>query len=233
MTRDIEAGLDALVSRYGLSAVARDRLGRLLDALVGDPLAPTSVREPGKALDDHLADALVALDLPEVHGARSLADLGAGAGVPGLPLAIARPELETILVESSGRKCAFMAAIVSELGLERVQVAHARAEELGRSAFDLVTVRALASPAVVAEYAAPLLAVGGTLVAWRGARDPQAELEGERAALELGLTVRSPLQVMPYRGAQHRHLHLMSKVRETPPRFPRRPGAAAKRPLGR
>jgi 16S rRNA (guanine527-N7)-methyltransferase len=156
--------------------------------------------------------------------------------VPGLPLAIAREELEVSLVEAAGRKCAFLRGLVEDLGLERVTVVHARAEELAAEApgrFDLVTIRALASLAVGAEYAAPLLRAGGSLVAWRGGRDPQAELEGQMAAAELGLTVSEPIAASPYPGAQRRHLHLMSKVAETPARFPRRPGMAVKRPLGR
>lgn len=236
MSRDVAAGLDALVVRYGLGGAARDRLGRLLDALVGDPLAPTAVRESRAALDDHLADALVALELDVVRGARSLADLGAGAGVPGLPLAIARPDLRVVLVEAAGRKCTFMARVADELGLSNVEVVHGRAEEVARSrpgTFDVVTARAVSSLAVVAEYAAPLLRVGGTLVAWRGARDPEGERDGEAAALELGLSVSGPMAVSPYFAAQQRHLHLMSKVAPTPDRFPRRPGMAVKRPLHR
>jgi 16S rRNA (guanine527-N7)-methyltransferase len=236
MSRRIDAGLDALARRYDLSDLARERLGRLLIALTQDPLAPTAVRDPLRALDDHLADALVALELEPVRSARSVADLGSGAGVPGLPLAIAREELEMCLVEAAGRKCAFLRGVVDELGLPRVTVVHTRAEELAvqaPGAFDLVTVRAVASMAVVAEYAAPLLKIGGSLVVWRGAADSQAELEAEDAAMQLGLRVSPPLPVSPYPGAERRHLHLMSKVAETPDRFPRRPGMATKRPLGR
>jgi 16S rRNA (guanine527-N7)-methyltransferase len=235
MSRRTDAGLDALARRYELSDWARERLGRLLIVLVEDPLAPTAVREPLRVLDDHLADALVALELESVRAARTVADIGSGAGVPGLPLAISLDEAEVSLVEAAGRKCAFLRGVVDELGLSRVSVVHARAEELAAQspgAFDLVTVRAVASLAVIAEYAAPLLKLGGALVAWRGARDPQAELEGQRAAVELGLTVSPPLAVSPYSRAQHRHLHLMSKVGDTPVRFPRRPGMASKRPLG-
>lgn len=235
-SRRIDAGLDALARRYDLPELARERLRRLLNALARDPLAPTAVRDPLRVLDDHLADALVALECEPVRAARSMADLGSGAGVPGVPLAIAREELAVSLVDAAGRKCAFLRGLVEDLGLARVTVVHARAEEFAAEApsrYDLVTVRAVAPLAVVAEYAAPLLNVGGSLVAWRGARDPEAELEGQRAAVELGLTVSTPLVVSPYAGAQHRHLHLMSKVGETPARFPRRPGMATKRPLGR
>jgi 16S rRNA (guanine527-N7)-methyltransferase len=86
---------------------------------------------------------------------------------------------------------------------------------------------------VVAEYAAPLLRVGGRLVAWRGRRDPADEAAGARAALQLGLEAREPVAVRPYPAAEHRHLHVMVKTGETPAKFPRRPGVARKRPLGR
>jgi len=85
---------------------------------------------------------------------------------------------------------------------------------------------------VVVEYAAPLLRVGGTLVAWRGRRDPVAESNAALAARELGLAAAGILPVKPYPAAESRNLHLMSKVTETPRGFPRRPGVALKRPLG-
>ena len=111
----------------------------------------------------------------------------------------------------------------------------ARAEEwrAGSEAHDLVVARALAPQPVVLEYAAPLLRVGGRLVDWRGRRDGAEEERGARAAAELGLRPRrgaSPSQ--PFAGAHSRHLHVFEKVGTTPPRFPRRPGMARKRPLG-
>jgi 16S rRNA (guanine527-N7)-methyltransferase len=85
---------------------------------------------------------------------------------------------------------------------------------------------------VVLEYAAPMLEAGGTAVLWRGRPDPQAEVEGEVAARELGLALDDVVQVLPYPRAQQRYLYLYSKVRETPSRYPRRAGVALKRPLG-
>jgi 16S rRNA (guanine527-N7)-methyltransferase len=226
--------LAALAGRYGLPAPAAARLGLLLVRVTEDPFAPTSVLEPAKAIDDHLADSLVALEFAQTRSATTIADLGAGAGFPGLPLAIARPDAQVVLVDSSARKCGFMEAVVEACGLSNTDIAHARAEAwpegLGR--FDLVTARALAPLGVVAEYAAPLLRVGGALLVWRGKRDPDAEALAARAASVLGLAVSEPQRVHPYAGAHHRHLHLMLKVSPTPDGFPRRPGMARKRPLG-
>jgi 16S rRNA (guanine527-N7)-methyltransferase len=97
---------------------------------------------------------------------------------------------------------------------------------------DLVTARALAALPVVVEYAAPLLAVGGALVAWRGRPDRDAEATGAGAAAQVGLEPGEVRQVEPYSAARDRHLHVFRKTTPTPPRFPRRPGIARKRPLG-
>jgi 16S rRNA (guanine527-N7)-methyltransferase len=235
VTNEADPSLNALAARYGLPADARRGLECLLDVLLGDPLAPTAVRERSRVIDDHLADSLVALDLTEVRRARAIADLGSGAGLPGLPLAIALADAQVSVIESARRKAAFLAQTVSRCGLGNVVVVNARAEDVAKSQrrFDVVTARALATLAVVAEYAAPLLRLGGTLVAGRGRRDAESEREAERAAAELGLQIGEVRRVAPYPGALTRHLHLISKVAETPERFPRRPGMALKRPLGR
>jgi 16S rRNA (guanine527-N7)-methyltransferase len=231
---DVGQALVELVSKYRLPSGAVSQLEALLVALTEDPHAPTTLHEPMTALRDHLADSLVALELPTVREATHVADLGAGAGLPGLPLAIALSAAMVTLVESNGRKCHFLRRAREACGVPNAQVVHARAEEWvdGRESCDLVTARALAPLAVVAEYAAPLLADGGALVAWRGRRDPADEASAARAATELGLEMRPPLAVSPYPGALHRHLHVLVKVAPTPDRFPRRAGMARKRPLG-
>lgn len=231
----ISERIEELASRYQLPGAAVAQLEALLSLVVADARAPTTVTDPEGIVDDHLADSLVALSLEPVREARAIFDLGAGAGFPGLPLAIAMPAARVRLVESNGRKCEFIARAVDACGLDNADVVHARAEEWpeGIGSSDLVTARALAAPDVVAEYAAPLLRRGGSLVIWRGQRDREAEAAAERAAAQLGLQVQEPVRVAPYTGTEHRYLHLMSKVRDTPPRFPRRPGMAQKRPLGR
>jgi 16S rRNA (guanine527-N7)-methyltransferase len=226
--------LTVLCARYAIPETGQARLATLLACLVADPHVPSTVREPGAALREHLADSLIALDLDVVRSARRIADIGAGAGLPGLPLAVALPDADVSLVESNGRKCAFLQRAVSACGLANATVVHDRAETwtAGRDHFDLVVARALAALPVVAEYAAPLLTIGGVLVAWRGRRDPDEERAGARAAAELGLQWRDPDAVVPFPGALHRHLQVLIKVSPTPGRFPRRPGMARKRPLG-
>lgn len=226
--------IDALAARYELEPVQAERLQRLAALVASDPAAPTTVTDPPRVVRDHLADSLVALEVAAVRAAETIADLGSGAGFPGLPLAIALPGAQVSLVESNGRKCEFLLRAAEVCGAGNVGVVAARAEEwsAGRETCDLVVARALAPLAVVAEYAAPLLRPGGTLVAWRGQRDIEDEARAARAADELGLEPGQPIQVHPYPGALHRHLHPLTKVAPTPPRFPRRAGMARKRPLG-
>jgi 16S rRNA (guanine527-N7)-methyltransferase len=228
-----EPGIETLVRRFALPERAGAQLAALAELLSDDPAAATTVRDRERVLDDHLADALVALELPELARAAAIADLGSGAGVPGLPLAIALPGVRVALVESNGRKHAFIARALSVCEVANGEAVHSRAESwsAGLERHDVVTARALAPLPVVAEYAAPLLRLGGSLIVWRGRRDPDEEAAGARAAYELGLEPASPVAVRPYEEARHRHLHVMTKVAPTPPRFPRRPGVARKRPL--
>jgi 16S rRNA (guanine527-N7)-methyltransferase len=225
--------LAELASRYGLDEAAVKALAALLKALADDPVAPTTIRAPGKAVDAHVADSLVALELPAVAAARDIADLGSGAGFPGLALAAALPAARVRLVESAARKCSFLERAVARAEIANTEVVHARAEtwDEGRLACDLVTARALAPLPVLVEYAAPLLRDRGALVAWKGRRDAQEEADGAYAAEQLGLEPVEILRVAPFPAARDRHLHVMRKVSPTPSRFPRRPGMAAKRPL--
>jgi 16S rRNA (guanine527-N7)-methyltransferase len=223
-----------LRGRYDLDLNSMESLGTLLDLLLSDPLAPTAIRDPGGALRDHLADALVALELPELRDAGCLLDIGSGPGIPALPLAATRPKLAVTALDSQARKTTFVQRAISTMGLSNAQAVTARAEAwpAGIGRFDLVTARALAPLDVVAEYAAPLLQLGGTMIAWRGRRDSAGEDAARRAAGMLGLEEDRVVRVFPYPGAEHRHLHLLRKVAITPDRFPRRPGTAGKRPLG-
>lgn len=213
---------------------ANEQLRLLLDLLVDDPLAPTSIRTPAAVLDDHLADSVVALEWEDMSSAARILDLGAGAGMPGLPLAIALPETRFTLLEASARKCRFLERAIEHCRVLNAEVAHARAELFhpAPEPYDVVLARAVAAPPVTAEYAAPLLRMGGALILWHGRREPEVDAALSAAAAELGLAEPSIRRVQPYRAAQNRHLYVLLKLRETPARFPRRPGMALKRPLG-
>jgi 16S rRNA (guanine527-N7)-methyltransferase len=224
--------LASLCEQHGL-AHAHEQLTALLEALAHEA-APTTVHEPGEAVDVHVADSLTALALPALREARRIADLGAGAGVPGLVLAAALPGAEVVLVESVAKKGAFIEAAAQRMGLANARVVVARAEEWdqGLGSCDVVTARALAPLPVLCEYAAPLLRLGGSLIAWKGQVGVREAEDGAGAARVLGLEVGEVLRTAPFPASRGHTLHLYSKVQETPSSFPRRAGVAAKRPLG-
>jgi 16S rRNA (guanine527-N7)-methyltransferase len=228
---DWPARLHALRAEHGLPSDASERLRALIELVRDDPTAPTTVTDPSIAVDAHVADSLDGLRIPQIHEASTIADLGAGAGFPGLPLAVALPQAHVFLVESMSRKCAFLERAVEAAGTPNATVVCARAEEWPQRDLDVVCARAVAPLAVLVEYAAPLLRLGGTFVAWKGRHDADEERAGSEAAAMLGLDVGETVTVPPREGAEHRRLHLYSKVRATPDRYPRRPGMARKRPL--
>ena len=233
--------LDVLVARYRLGQGAAGQIERILEALAAEPDPHTTVSDPQAALEVHVADSLSGLGVPELHAARRIADIGAGAGFPGLVLAVALPQAQVDLVESAGRKTAVVDRLIQAGDVSNARSITTRAEELGavaaavgggRDAYDAVTARALGPLAVLVEYAAPLLRSDGVLVAWKGARDAAEEAAGAEAARHVGMAVKEVLAVQPFAASENRHLHVFRKISPTPPGFPRRPGMARKRPLG-
>ncbi|MGI8622743.1 MAG: 16S rRNA (guanine(527)-N(7))-methyltransferase RsmG [Solirubrobacteraceae bacterium] len=186
------------------------------------------------AAEVHVADSLTGLEIPEVRAARVLADLGSGSGLPGLVLAMSLPAARVACVESARRKAEWIAATAARCGLGNASAVWSRAEAWrdGLEACDVVTARALAALPVLCEYGAPLLRPGGALVLWKGAVGAAEEADGRAAAAILGLSAPEILPVTPFAGSQRRTLWVFRRVGAVPPRFPRRAGAAAKRPLG-
>jgi 16S rRNA (guanine527-N7)-methyltransferase len=212
----------------------------LLLALEREPDPPTTARSPEEALDAHLADSLSGLEYEELARARRIADIGSGAGFPGLALAAALPDARVDLIDSQSRKTAVSDRLLQAARLGNARSITTRAEDWarvppplgGREAYDAVTARALAPLAVLAEYASPLLAGGGVLVAWKGARDEHEERAAETVAERLAMRAVEVRRVQPFKGARNRHLHLLRKAGPTPEGLPRRAGMARKRPPG-
>lgn len=226
--------IDELVAKYELPSTAVDRLRRFVD-LLADPAAATSVHAIREVVDIHIADALSAFDVSTInwHETAEICDLGSGAGVPGLVIAIALPSSRIWLLESSQRKCEQLARYVAELGLGTVEVVCARAEQWveGLGLCNVICARAVGSLGVLCEYAAPLLQLGGSLISWKGLVTEREIMDGNAAAEVLGLKSEGALAVVPYDRSRQRSIHIFRKMTPTPPEFPRRPGMAAKRPL--
>lgn len=234
VSRETLARLVEFVELWRLPEGSAERLARLLSLVAAEPSSITAVRDPAEAVDVHVADSLDGLAVAPLRTPTAIADLGSGAGFPGLVLAIARPASRVALVESVGRKADFLGAAAVALGLANVEVVRARAESWpeGLGAHDVVTARAVAPLPVLVEYAAPLLHAGGHLVAWKGRRDAAEEADSAVAAEALGLGPAEVVRVPPRQGADERHLHVFAKVAPTPGGYPRREGVARKRPLG-
>lgn len=205
-------------------------------ALLAEERASVSSVVDRRAWKVHVEDSLTGLEVPELAAAQRIADVGAGAGFPGLVLAVALPETEIDLIESVGRKCEFMRRAIAAAQIPNATVLHLRSEEWaggdGYEAYDLVTARAVARLSTLAELASPLLKRNGHLVAWKGKRDLEEEAQLSRAAESLAISPRRILDVGGRAGSEHRHLHVLEKTGPTPPQLPRRPGMAKKRPRG-
>lgn len=215
-------------------------MGRLLAALAAEPDPHTTVVDPDEAVDVHVADSLSGLEIEELRLGKRVADLGAGAGFPGLVLAVALTGASVDLIEATGRKADAIRRLIDAGSIENARAVTARAEEWakapapigGRGVYDVVTARAVGPLAVLVEYAAPLLQEGGVLIAWKTAQKAAEEEAGAKAAVEVGLSVEAVVEVQPWPEARDRRLHVFRKLAPTPERFPRRPGVAAKKPLG-
>jgi 16S rRNA (guanine527-N7)-methyltransferase len=199
------------------------RLERWLEALVAGP-GLTAVRDPAEARRVHVDDALTAAELVQEG---PVVDVGSGGGSPGIPLAAVRPELHVDLLEAQRRRCVFLASAAA--AFPNVEVVCARAEEHGRGggreAYGTAIAQALAPPPVALEWCLPLVRVGGRVILLTG------EVDVERAAAVAEAVGGGAPEVVWLPAATRRSLLLVAKVRPTPERFPRRPGAARKRPL--
>lgn len=181
----------------------------------------------------HLLDSLgLVPHLKNEPGGQLLIDVGSGAGLPGIPLAMARPDLSFTLLEATTKKARFLEETVADLGLTNVTVLNQRAETAGkarrsRERYDIALARAVGPLAVLAELTLPLLQVGGKLLALKGRSGPN-EFAPARKALELlggGPPGKTPI------GTGGGFLVRVEKIRPTPPRYPRPPGHAKAQPL--
>jgi 16S rRNA (guanine527-N7)-methyltransferase len=219
-----------------LDPAGRAALEKVLELLAEERASVSSVTDRKRAWRVHVADSLTGLAIPALREATTIADIGSGAGFPGLALAVALPQARVDLIESVGRKCDFIRRAIDAAGIANASVLNVRSEELakgrGREAYAATTARAVGRLSTLAELASPLLSEGGVLVAWKGRRDPDEEAQLARAAKRLAMQPEQILHVGLYAGSEYRHLHVLRKSGPTPENLPRRPGMAKKRPYG-
>jgi 16S rRNA (guanine527-N7)-methyltransferase len=228
------------------------QLARYVDLLLArnQRLNLTRIVEPAEVERRHLLDSLTCA-LPfldrlvqtgegqaegSIRPGWRCIDVGSGGGLPGIPLAIAFPELQVTLLESAGKKAAFLREVVDDLGLTGVSVRSGRAEEVARDpdkrdAYDLAVARALAPLPVALELCLPFVRPGGLVVLPRGSDLATQRADGEAAAARLAARLHPPIALDDPELPAGRSLVVAEKLGPTPERFPRRPGMAAKRPL--
>jgi len=196
----------------------------------------TAIRDTEAIRTKHFLDSFSCVLAWGANPPHHLIDVGTGAGFPGLPLKILYPQLKLTLVESVGKKAMFCQHIVRVLGLDGVDVIHARAEDIGqkpehREKYDWALARAVADMKVLAEYLLPLTKIGGTMLAQKGESGPAEAQSAEKAMKMLGGKLQQIVPVNLPGVADDRYLVLVDKSAATPPKYPRKAGMASKQPL--
>ncbi|KAL6756103.1 S-adenosyl-L-methionine-dependent methyltransferase [Haematococcus lacustris] len=259
-----EAEYQSALRAAGLSAAQAGQLDRYLEVLLdtNKTLNLTAVREPSEARARHLADSLALLPALDAHLAQPAAatpqppsaahspdspgsdpgmglrviDVGSGAGLPGLVLAVARPGWRLVLLDSLRKRCDFLRLAADKAGLSNVEVVWARAEDAGRDpqlreTFDLAVARAVAETRVLAELCTPFVKPGGMWLAAKGP-DPEAEVTAAGPALKaLGCRLVAIERVASHGEHGQRTAVVVKKEKATPAKYPRPPGTPNKKPL--
>lgn len=229
--RAAEAGIPLTAEQIGQFSVYHEML---LDWNTRMNL--TALTAPEDVAVKHIIDSLTAYDAALFDGARTLIDVGTGAGLPGIPLAVYAPHLTVTLLDSLNKRVRFLTEVTAAMGLQNVRCIHARAEEAARTAehraaYDIAVSRAVARLPVLIEYTLPFVRVGGTLLALKGRAYAEEQKEARRAAEVLGggrITAR-PVHLPGLDDV--RAILTVTKERQTPAAYPRGGGAPTRRPI--
>lgn len=193
----------------------------------------TRITDPQEVILKHFVDSMV---LGKFISGETFADLGTGAGFPGIPLKILRPDLNIVLMDSLKKRLDFLEVVISTLHLKGVKTVHARVENFGRDicyrgSFDTASSRAVARLPVLLEYALPVLKVNGLFLAPKGSQFETELAESKKALFLLGGNVEGVEHFSLGEGAEHRAVIRIRKVKETPSQYPRQAGTPTKSPL--
>ncbi|WP_034551626.1 16S rRNA (guanine(527)-N(7))-methyltransferase RsmG [Carnobacterium funditum] len=197
----------------------------------------TAITESEEVYLKHFYDSITAgLYMDFNKGVQSLCDVGAGAGFPSIPLKIIFPKLKVTIVDSLNKRIQFLTILAETLQLEDVHFYHDRAELFGqnqqfRETFDFVTARAVARMSVLAELCLPLVKKGGIFIALKASSSDSEMKESKKAIATLGGKFRKEFIFELPKEAGERHILLIDKKKETPKKYPRKPGTPNKSPL--
>lgn len=193
----------------------------------------TRITDPHEVILKHFIDSMV---LVKYISGETFADLGTGAGFPGLPLKILCPDLDIVLMDSLKKKLGFLDIVIKTLNLKGIKTVHARVEDFGRDIhyrghFDTVSSRAVARLPVLLEYAMPVIKVNGFFLAPKGPQFEAELAESKKALLLLGGKVEGIELFSLGEGAEHRAVIRIKKMKETPSQYPRQAGTPTKSPI--
>ena len=197
----------------------------------------TAITEPHEVAVKHMVDSLSALDEKSFPENGSVIDVGTGAGFPGIPLKILRPDLNMVLLDSLNKRISFLQAIVETLRLEHTECIHGRAEELARDeayreAFDVAVSRAVAKLSVLSEYCLPFVKQGGVFIALKGRQYREEMKEAQRAVRTLGGGDVESREVHLPGLDDKRAVISIHKISATPKTYPRKAGTPERNPIG-
>lgn len=193
----------------------------------------TAIEEDREIITKHFVDSLTIL--PFLKDCRSMIDVGTGAGFPGLPVKIAQPSMEIVLLDSLDKRVGFLKAVISELQLAGITAIHSRAEDAGmsvqyREKFDVAVARAVASLPVLLEYCLPFVKTGGIFIAMKGSSKDEVEI-ATKALNILGGRIEDVRDFTLPDGEMKRSIIVIRKLRQTPTKYPRKAGKPSKEPL--
>lgn len=196
----------------------------------------TAITEPGEIFIKHFLDSIIVLRYHQFDADLKVLDIGTGAGFPGLPIKIMRPELKVTLLDSLTKRFNFLQTLIKELSIKDVEFLNGRAENFAkensyREKFDIVVSRAVASLNVLAEYTLPYVRVGGVFIAYKGPQIGEEVNLAEKALTILGGRVKT-IEKIDFGGDYgQRNLAIIEKISTTPAKYPRREGIPSKKPL--
>lgn len=195
----------------------------------------TAITELKEVITKHFIDSLAIVKSVTLSNERLL-DLGTGAGFPGIPLKIVYPELEIILLDSLSKRLIFLDDVIKQLGLEKIQTLHGRAEDFGRDSqyreqFDFCVSRAVAKLSSLSEYCIPYIKMGGYFISYKGGSMEEELVSSKRAIKLLGAELHEVIEYQLPNTQMQRTLIVIEKKEHTPKTYPRSAGKPSKEPL--